>query len=336
MRHFARIFLVAFGIFIGHMASGTDYPPPGTETSPDLHTAASSGNLKALRERIEEDQQDPEMTTKLGETPLHLAAKAGHPDIVRYLLRQACVNVHPKATKPKTRDDDRADTPLHFAVKYGWPEIVDLILEGTDKGSAEINQKSSDGNTPLSIALALAGTGCVTERHGYSEPGVPQLEHMTKIIRSLLDKGADPNIRLEVIEGGQSHLEVFLSPRESCYNHYEMQPIEQWQRVEDQTPQIIKMLINAGATIDKEEINRLDHLLWSIMSDYEELSELLKPNAVHDEVHNENDQESTQTKPGWGEYLRSIFSKLRLVPNLYNSQPRGESFPIAGCYSMAA
>lgn len=79
--------------------------------------------------------------TSLGNTPLHIASKNGHMDIVKALLKKgANVNARNK----------RENTPLHIASKIGYANIVDVMVNDYN---ANLNVQDNNGYTPLHYAV---------------------------------------------------------------------------------------------------------------------------------------------------------------------------------------
>uniref|UniRef100_A0A8C4XQU4 Uncharacterized protein n=1 Tax=Falco tinnunculus TaxID=100819 RepID=A0A8C4XQU4_FALTI len=86
----------------------------------------------ALLEGQSKDATDPNYTT-----PLHLAAKNGHKEIIRQLLK-AGIEIN-KQTK--------TGTALHEAALYGKTEVVRLLLEG----GVDVNIRNTYNQTALDI-----------------------------------------------------------------------------------------------------------------------------------------------------------------------------------------
>ena len=103
-----------------------------------------------------------------GETPLMAASQKGYTEIVGLLLDHgADVNIV----------DNDGNTALINSCRNCQPDTVLQLLEH----SVNIDHINTSGNTALTEACIWRGRG-------------PRLGKNTKIIRALLDKGADPNI----------------------------------------------------------------------------------------------------------------------------------------------
>ncbi|XP_032995195.1 caskin-2 isoform X2 [Lacerta agilis] len=90
----------------------------------------------ALLEGQSKDTSDPNYTT-----PLHLAAKNGHKEIIRQLLK-AGIEIN-KQTK--------TGTALHEAALYGKTEVVRLLLQVRLKGGIDVNIRNTYNQTALDI-----------------------------------------------------------------------------------------------------------------------------------------------------------------------------------------
>lgn len=96
-----------------------------------------------------------------GETPLHIASRAGHLEIVKLLIENgASLNIK----------EANGDTPLHNAINGKHLEIVQLLIE---KGS-NVNEKGAFALTPIHTAFDSS---------------------QEEIIKLLLNKGSDVNTK---------------------------------------------------------------------------------------------------------------------------------------------
>ncbi len=103
-----------------------------------LHQAASNGAIKLVKILLE-NGADPNLTNRVGETPLFAAAEKGRTDVVAELLaRGVQVNIRSKFTQM---------TPLMMAAENGHSEVVKLLLEK----KAELSGKNAFEKTTLEI-----------------------------------------------------------------------------------------------------------------------------------------------------------------------------------------
>ena len=107
-----------------------------------LHIAARNGRYDIVRYLIEKQNLDPNIQGFVGRTPLHEASKNGNLNIVKYLIMQSAdVNAQ----------DRMGNAPIHVAIKYGHFDIVEFLLE---KNGVNVNISTIDGVTPLHCACA--------------------------------------------------------------------------------------------------------------------------------------------------------------------------------------
>jgi ankyrin repeat protein len=108
-----------------------------------LHEAAKHGSLRTLCWLIEAQALSIHAHAIGNVTPLHLACKYGHVQIVRLLLEHKTFVDAPNVC---------GITPLHLALRGGHAEVAGLLLEA----GANLAATSKSGQTPLSVAVEEA------------------------------------------------------------------------------------------------------------------------------------------------------------------------------------
>ncbi|KAG7542265.1 Ankyrin repeat [Arabidopsis thaliana x Arabidopsis arenosa] len=107
--------------------------------SADLHSAARSGDLAAVQSILSSNPLAVNSRDKHSRTPLHLAAWAGHNEVVSYL----CKN---KADVGAAAGDDMG--AIHFASQKGHLEVVRTLLSA----GGSVKSITRKGLTPLHYA----------------------------------------------------------------------------------------------------------------------------------------------------------------------------------------
>ena len=131
----------------------------GREVTP-LHVAASAGHVDILSLLLEHGA-DLDAQAKFDWIPLHRASVSGGVEAGRCLLdRGADIN----------RRDDHGYTPLSLATTFGHVEFARMLLER----GARVNDQNEDGETPLQLAVQAGDI---------------------QVVRFLLEHGADVNAR---------------------------------------------------------------------------------------------------------------------------------------------
>jgi len=154
----------------------------GSTLAAEIHDAATQGDLETVKTLLSNDATLIEARLADGKTPLHMAAYAGHNDIVSYLLeRGAGINTASNANS----------IALHGASYYGHPETVKLLLES----GSEVNQANIHGYTP--VLSAAAG--------GHAE-----------IVRILIAAGADINAQTQ--QGGTVLMQAAVSGNKETFD----------------------------------------------------------------------------------------------------------------------
>ena len=162
-----------------------------------LHEAAQGGHTEILRLLLEKgadvDTVDESSTIHYGGTALHSAAAGGHLEVSRTLLK-AGANIN----KYKGIGASHA-TPLYLATKGSHEALCLLLLDhgaendpGTDYfGTTPFEEAAKQGNIKLMQLLV---------DHGVEEldkvGGQAAARGQLKVVKTLLQKGADPNRKM--------------------------------------------------------------------------------------------------------------------------------------------
>ena len=108
-----------------------------------LHLACRNGHLEVVKYLVSEVQCDPNCRTQGNATPLHLACQKGHLEVVKYLVCEV-------QSDPNHRTQQN-ETPLHFACLGGYFELVNYLLYSTAVKCEVI--KNMTGHSPLGLVL---------------------------------------------------------------------------------------------------------------------------------------------------------------------------------------
>ncbi|SPR10066.1 ankyrin repeat domain-containing protein [Orientia tsutsugamushi] len=159
-----------------------------------LHEAAQQGNLEAVKRLLDEEKISVDCQNNSGNTPLYLAVRNCHKDVVEVLLAHgANVNLQ----------DRHYNTALHYAIRTRDLTIATLLLNN----GANPNIQDNCLNTPLHYAALKCSPDIVKLLlNSGSNPNIQDkwlntpLHHAAfycnmDIIKLLLNSGSNPNIQ---------------------------------------------------------------------------------------------------------------------------------------------
>jgi ankyrin repeat protein len=129
-----------------------DAAHPGDGLTP-MCIACEHGNV-AMVERLIVAGADVNKAGVDGSTPLHLAAEAGHADVVAVLIDAAGVDLNAAVTG----GDFAGLTPLFLAAQENRLDVLKLLVAA----GADVNKARVDGFTPLHIAAQFGHAGVVS------------------------------------------------------------------------------------------------------------------------------------------------------------------------------
>ena len=187
----------------------------------EIHDAAGEGDAALVAEIVGRDADAATLPDARNNTPLHLAAQAGHMEVLRVLL---------DAGAPVDIGDNENSTPLDVASIAGQLEVVGFLLER----GADIAHRDDNGvtalifaafNAQVDVARFLIDRGAdatvgradgVTALHAAAWSGDEPL------VRLLIEAGADVNARSDAgstpilsATSGRGGLEVVRALREA-------------------------------------------------------------------------------------------------------------------------
>jgi len=257
----------------------------------EIHDAAKAGDLEKVKALLKanpdlvfsKDEHDP----AYGGTPLHLAVRYDHKDVVEFLLTSRA-DVDAK--------DMYANTPLQWAAMMDDKDLVELLL--TNK--AEVNVAGLYGWTPLHEAAA----------RGYKD-----------VVKLLLTNKANVNVRndggwtpldLAAFSGNKEMAKLLLQVSNAQYNIYDVTGADDLNKVKallqtdpklayakaplgsgsGVTPlhiaaqagckDIVELLLEKGANVNATNIINATPLHLAVEHDHKDVAELLRQHGGKD------------------------------------------------------
>ncbi|XP_047126921.1 integrin-linked protein kinase [Hydra vulgaris] len=150
----------------------------------DIFSASREGNVKFVRQFLDNIENDLNQGDDHGFTPLHWACREGQMVVFEMLMA--------RGSRVSARNDG-GDTPLHLACAHGNKEIVSKLIQY----KANLNLMNEHGNTPLhyacfwnleTIAVELVNCGAyVMQCNRYEET---PLDKATPFLKNLLREKA--------------------------------------------------------------------------------------------------------------------------------------------------
>lgn len=196
-----------------------------------LMNACMSGKSEDIIPILLRAGADVNLESNSGETALLYALQYGAPPNVIKQLISAGADVH--------HENDRGETPIYIATQKGSPsernETIGMLL--TAGADADINRKTKNGYTPI-VESIIRG-----------EP---------KIVKKLLDAGADPNI---VDQHGITPLMYVSKAAGILPPHINRS--------------LVKLLVDNGAHVDLQDMNGRTALMYAVVNRKSDIVEYL-------------------------------------------------------------
>jgi len=270
--------------------------PPLLQSMYTLHQIIALGYLDILNILLE---GGAEVNLKYldGATPLHIASRTGHAEIVQMLLEKG-------ARFDKTY---KGDTPLHMAVEKDYEHIVNILLNKVI--NIDVNLANGQGETPLHIAAKNGNLN---------------------LVKIFLNRGAKAdtvnNDRLTPLYHSlrQGHLEIFKLILESSFK-INFGNSKDWftplhLASEQGYLEAIKLLLNKGASTDEISYGNITPLHLAVKhNNLEAVKLLLKAGA------NINKNYGTGTKTPL--CIASEFGHVEIVKFLLNTGAKINGVP---------
>jgi ankyrin repeat protein len=169
-----------------------------------IHAAANDGDLARVRAILSQNPELVDVPDERGFTPLQLAARGGHRDVVDALLSSgADINArHPRYGLAAV--DFAFQRELQRSLFAGPDESAGLtaylVSRGADfdpnaaiSGRTRLHQAAVFGNADLARLLIELGADVDADYHGATPLTFAASKGGTAVITALLDHGADPN-----------------------------------------------------------------------------------------------------------------------------------------------
>ena len=228
----------------------------------NLKQSVIRGNVEKTKEFIQSGQ-DVNMKDKEGFTPLFHAARNGHVEVVKVLIKNG-------AQVDEVNNEMTKIRPIFGAIQGNHFEVVKLLIEvGSD-----VNKEMFLGATPLIMAIGSKDTG---------------------IIKLLLKKGADPDLKnwkgqsaIEVAETlGKNKIAQMLCMKSKIYEESECNQASNDQTGYDKFLQICESPDDSQKADLRALSNQAtgNRLYFSCSGLYEKLSKLTKLDLGWVDIH---------------------------------------------------
>jgi len=225
-----------------------DAPGGAGRFNHEIQDAAEAGDLSRLQHSLLQGGASLNQADNDGVTPMHVSAKQGHVDVVRYLISSlGSVNaadesgltpLHLAAQQGHTASCEallsagatvdasgcaKARTPLHLSAAGGQRDACALLLlcrasagRQDEDGESALHSAARFGDRALcELLMSWGASAGSTDKDGWAPLHEAARWGDGELVESLLQRGADPATRsndgesaLHVVPGGYAELEV--------------------------------------------------------------------------------------------------------------------------------
>ena len=253
--------------------------------------AALRGNVGAVRRLIAEGV-NVNAQSRIGFTPLHIAAQEGHTEIVRLLIGAEGIEVN----TPSESEYGNGWTPLHRAAFWGHKEVVELLLgaEGIN-----VNAQEEGGWTPLysaaqeehtevvKVLLGAVGIDVNTpDKDGRTQLYSAAEKGHTEVVEKLIAAGANVNAQTQY-GGTPLHIAAFYGHKKAVELLIGVEGINvNTQSRSGFTPlhsaafcrhkEVVELLIGAGADADAQDKNGFTPLDIAMQNGHTAVADILR------------------------------------------------------------
>ena len=222
--------------------AGADIEANNKDKSSPLLLASRSGSFDIVKMLVEAGS-GVRVTDNKGDTCLPLASYFGHTETVRYLVGLKDVDVN--------HSENNGYTALHFAVQQQFPDVVKVLIDA----GAELDRTDEDGRSALLMAC------CVD---------------MTDIVKMLVEAGAGVRatdnkgrtcLTLASCHGRTETVRYLAGLKDVEVNHPDADGYTALHfAVQQQFPDVVQELIDAGADIEANNKDKSSPLLLASRS----------------------------------------------------------------------
>ncbi len=243
--------------------AGADPHTALPEGETPLMTAARSGTAEGVRALVAAGADVQARESTRGQTALMWAVAQGHHDVVSALIDAGADLTARSAVRPRLMSNEGefggafdpavvehlgGFTPLLFAARHGDVESARLLLaagvdvdEVAGNGASALVLAVHSGQSDLAAFMLDHGANADADGAGYTALHAAVLRGDLRVVKALLEHGADPNPRLERGTPGRRASEDWMLKAQ----YQSATPF--WLAAHFREPEIMRALVDGGA-----------------------------------------------------------------------------------------